>query len=472
MSEPRDDSSHCGSTTINPAIFRAYDIRGLYGSDLTEAGIHQIGLAIGSEALSQGIAALLCGRDARNSSPSLGAALMEGIRASGCDVVDLGTIHTPLLYFATFTTAWDSGVMLTASHNPAQYNGVKIVLRRASLAANQITDIHQRIQQGRVSRGQGAYRQLDLTQAYVERIAGDVRLSRKLKVVVDCANAVPALLAPRLLTTLGCEVTTLFGELNGGFPHHDPDPTQPENLQALIDAVRARGADLGIAFDGDGDRLGVVAETGEIINADVLLALLVRDIVPRHPGQPVIFDVKCTDRLAALVQQLGGVPVMHRSGHSFMKQKMQQTHAVLGGEFSAHMFILDRWYGFDDGLYTAARILEILSRDPAPASGQFAVFGRRPGTPELKIPVPEADKFALMQRIESLVDFPDARLITLDGVRAEFADGWGLVRASNTSPALLLRFEGDSDAALRRIMARFRDLLLQADGSLPINFPE
>ena len=472
MSSLVDDSQSAVDPEINPGIFRAYDIRGVYGSDLTEDNICRIGQAIGSEALALGISTLLFGRDARLSSPSLGKALVSGIRSSGCHIVDLGVIHTPLLYFATFASEWDSGVMLTASHNPANYNGIKIVLRRSCLSDNQITRIYQRIVQHDVAQGSGAYQCLDMAPAYLERITTDVRLQRRLKVVVDCGNAVTATIAPQLFRDLGCDVVTLFAELDGRFPNHDPDPTQPANLTALIRTVREQGADLGIAFDGDGDRLGLVAQDGEIINADLLLAMLVKDIVPRHPGKPVIFDVKCTDRLVALVQKLGGEPIMHRSGHSLMKQKMVATGAVLGGEFSAHVFILDRWYGFDDGLYAAARILEILAREPATVSVQFARFGKRPGTGELKVPVSEDRKFQLMARIESAAKFPDARLITLDGVRAEFADGWGLVRVSNTSPALLLRFEGDTTAALQSIMARFKALLLQVDASLPINFPE
>lgn len=464
---------------IDQAIFRAYDIRGRAHRELDAAAMRDIGHAIGSEALSLGIDALLFGRDARCSSPALGDALQAGVRASGCTVVDLGVIHTPLLYFGTYTTVWDSGVMVTASHNPADYNGVKIVLRRAALADDQIQRIRRRIESGDLLHGNGACQTLDLRPAYLQRILDDVQLQRPLRVVVDCGNAVTALTAPALLTELGCDVIPLYCNLDGRFPHHDPDPTQPDNLGDLRAAVQQHGADLGVAFDGDGDRLALVAEGGEIINTDQLLALLVQDVVPRHPGRPVIFDVKCSNRLEQLVRDLGGCPIMHRSGHSFMKQKMQATGAVLGGEFSAHVFILDRWFGFDDGIYAAARALEILSREPTPVSVQMRHFGQRPNTPELMIDVSETQKFAVMEQVLRLTQgagrpadlLPGARLITLDGLRAEYPDGWGLVRASNTSPALLMRFEADSPAALRRIQRDFASLLLQADPGLPIGFP-
>lgn len=434
--------------------------------------VELLGRGIGSEALEQGITTLLCGRDARRSSPHLGQALIRGIRASGCNVVDLGVIHTPMLYFATHVTGYDSGVMLTASHNPANYNGIKIVLRRSCLADNQIQSIRHRIQRQELRNGSGALTTLDLRPQYLARICDDVKIQGHPRVVLDCGNAVTGSIAPDLFRALGCEVLPLFCELDGNFPNHEPDPTQPGNLMTLSAEVKRRHADLGIAFDGDGDRLGLVTESGEIIDADRLLLLLIEDILPRHPGAKVIYDVKCSARLPQTIERLGGEPIMHRSGHSFMKQKMQETGAVLGGEFSAHVFIRDRWYGFDDGLYAAARALEVIRASGETASRQLARFGRPPATPELKVPVAEARKFELMRRIIELADFPAGRVNLLDGLRVDFADGWGLVRASNTSPALLLRFEAASDAALKRIMQQFRSLLLQADESLPINFAD
>ncbi len=455
---------------IPDSIFRAYDIRGVYGEELSAAVIRRIALAIGSEARALGIDALLCGRDARLSSPELSVALIAGLRESGINVIDLGIIPTPQLYFASHVSQWHSGVMLTASHNPAEYNGIKIVFRQASLTAESIQQIKRRAQQQLFTSGRGSLQALDIAPQFIAQVCGHVKIQGRPRVVIDCGNAVTSLLAPQLFKALGCELELLFCELDGRFPNHAPDPTQPENLRQLVETVLATQADIGFAFDGDGDRLGIVANDGQIIDADRLLAVLIKHIVPAHPGEPVIFDVKCSSRLAGLIRKYGGVPVMHRSGHSFMKQKMQETGAPLGGEYSAHIFIKDRWYGYDDGLYTAARVLEILTASKQTSSELFASLGSRACTPELKVAVAETDKFALMERILSLADFPGARIILLDGIRVEFDDGWGLVRVSNTSPALLLRFEADNAQALESIKARFASLLLQADQSLPINF--
>lgn len=455
---------------VPASIFRAYDIRGIVDTELTATAVGLISRAIGSEARDQGITRLLVGFDGRLSSPMLSRALIDGLLDSGCEVVNLGLVPTPLLYFAANTSDTDSGVMLTASHNPANYNGIKIVFRRSSLAANQIQEIRQRILDRRFHHGQGRLIDRDLRQTYRQAIADNVALSRRLKVVVDCGNAVPGVVAPQLFRDLGCTVYPLFCEVDGHFPNHHPDPTVPANLELLADQVRSRKADLGVAFDGDGDRLGLVTEQGEFIAADRLLMLLARDILPRYPGAPVVFDVKCSRALAQLITELGGKPIMHRSGHSFMKQKMQATGAPLGGEFAAHVFIKDRWYGFDDGLYTAARLLEILSRQQTPASELFAALTGGISTPEIKLPVAEDRKFALMARLEALASFPDGRIIDLDGIRVEFEHGWGLIRASNTSPALLMRFEADDETALADIQARFKALIRRADTSIDLSF--
>jgi phosphomannomutase/phosphoglucomutase len=468
------DNAGGGESAVNAGIaaeiFRAYDIRGIYDDQLDEQGIRRIGQAIGSEAIEAGIETLIVGRDGRLSSPSLSEYLINGVRASGCSVVDLGVVPTPLVYFATHTTAWDSGIMLTASHNPAAYNGIKIVFKRACLADNQIQNIRLRIEQGRLLNGQGRARQLEIKPSYIEFIRGHVHLERRLKLVIDCGNAVTGVVAPALFRALGCEVETLYCDLDGNFPNHDPDPTIAENLRVLQTRVQSGKADLGLAFDGDGDRLAVVDSDGTAIDTDLLLATLIASIAPRHPGEPVVFDVKCSSRLADLIRSCGGIPIMHKSGHSFMKQKMQETRAPLGGEYSAHIFIRDRWFGFDDGMYTAARLLEILSaKDPA-AAARFTGLGDRVATPELRIPVPEQAKFDLMHKIQAVAEFPDARTTDIDGIRADYPDGWGLVRASNTSPALLLRFEADSPAAMTRIQAEFRQILQQVEKLLPIPF--
>lgn len=474
MTEVRPGSPPVRPDTSVPAsIFRAYDIRGIVDAELTKDVVTQISHAIGSEAREQGINRLLVGYDGRLSSPRLSRALIDGLLESGCDVVNLGLVPTPLLYFAAHTGDTDSGVMLTASHNPANYNGIKIVFRRSSLADNQIQDIRQRIEEHRFLTGQGRETERDVRREYRQAIADNVTLQRPLKLVVDCGNAVPAVVAPQLFRDLGCEVHPLFCEVDGHFPNHHPDPTVPDNLRLLSDKVQQLQADLGVAFDGDGDRLGVVTERGEFIAADRLLMLLAQDILPRYPaGAPVVFDVKCSRALVRVINELDGEPVMHRSGHSFMKQKMQETGAPLGGEFAAHVFLKDRWYGFDDGLYTAARLLEILSRQTGPASEIFAALPGGISTGEIKLPMAEDKKFAFMDRLQALAAFPDGRVINLDGIRVEFEHGWGLIRASNTSPALLMRFEADDHAALADIQQRFKALIQRADKTIDLSFSQ
>ena len=457
------------SMTLPAEIFRAYDIRGVVPEQLNADNLWLISRAIGSEAQEQGIAELLVGRDGRLSSPELSRVLIDGLLSTGCDVVDLGLIPTPLLYFAANTTHTGSGVMLTASHNPANYNGLKMVFNKTSLADNQIQSIRERIEKGDLRDGKGRYRSTPIQADYYSTVCSRISLARKLKVVIDCGNAVPATVAPELFERLGCEVIPLFCEVDGSFPNHHPDPTIASNLELLADKVCEVSADIGLAFDGDGDRLGLVTDQGEIVGADQLLLLLARDIMPRYPGAPMIFDVKCSRALAKEIAALGGRPVMHRSGHSFMKQKMQETGAPLGGEYSAHVFIKDRWFGFDDGMYNAARVLELLAQQAASASELFADLIPGISTPEIALPVSEERKFGLVERIVELADFPGARLITLDGLRVEWEQGWGLVRASNTSPNLLLRFEADDEAALAEIKQRFKALIARADKSIDLN---
>jgi len=456
--------------TIPAAIFRAYDIRGIVDEQLDESSVLQISRAIGSEALAHGIDTLLVGFDGRLSSPLLSQAVITGILSTGCHVINLGMIPTPLLYFAAHTTSYDSGVMLTASHNPANYNGLKIVFRRTSLAAQQIQALRSRILDDRITSGTGDYAELDIKPAYSADVCSRIKLERRLKIVIDCGNAVASDVAPALFAALGCEVVPLFCEVDGNFPNHHPDPTVPANLRSLSAKVLETGADLGIAFDGDADRLGIVTNSGEVVSADTILMLLTQHIAPLYPGAAIVFDVKCSSNVPKLIESLGCKPVMQRSGHSFMKQKMLETSAPLGGEFAAHIFIKDRWYGFDDGMYSAVRVVEILAQQVAPASAVFDQFPRLPCTPEISIAVPEEEKFRLMDTILKLADFPDAHLNLIDGLRAEFSNGWGLVRASNTSPALLLRFEADSEHTLTSIQAKFKALLLKADKSIELNF--
>ncbi len=463
---PDTESTTAGgeAPSIAASIFRAYDIRGIVDEELDERTLYLISRAVASEASQQGINRLLMGYDGRLSSPELSEVLRQGLLDSGCDVIDLG------LYFAAHNTDVSSGVMLTASHNPANYNGLKMLFRRNCLADDQIQRIYQRCQQQDFVKGQGHLSELDILPDYLQTICSGIKLARPLKVVVDCGNAVPGTVAPELFRRLACEVIPLYCELDGHFPNHHPDPTVEANLATLAERVRSEQADLGLAFDGDGDRLGLVTEQGQAIEADRLLMLLAENILPDYPAAPVVFDVKCSRELPRLIEACGGKPVMHRSGHSFMKQRMQETGAPLGGEFAAHVFIKDRWYGYDDGMYAAARLLEILSRLDGPVSQAFANYPASISTPELKLPMAEEKKFVFMEKLLKLARFDDGRLITLDGLRVEFDQGWGLIRASNTSPALLLRFEAENEQSLAAIKSRFKALIHSADKSIDLDF--
>ena len=456
--------------SIPASIFRAYDIRGIAEQQLTSQNVKRIGQAIGSEALDQNITSLLVGYDGRLSSPALSIALIEGIRSSGCSAVSIGLVPTPLLYFATYATDYASGVMLTASHSPSNYNGLKIVFNQTSLAENQIQKIRTRIENDQLRTGSGGFSELEVDRSYIDDICTRVQLIKPLKIVIDCGNAVPGKIAPTLFQELGCDVHPIFCEIDGNFPNHHPDPTVSENLAALASTVLEKKADVGIALDGDGDRVGLITNRGKFVDADRMLMALVQSILPNYPGRNVVFDVKCTSKLGALVKQFGGSPIMHRSGHSLMKQKMRETNAILGGEFAAHIFIKDNWFGFDDGLYVAARLLKIISESCASSDEIFEQFFTGFCTTEISIKVPEERKFLVMDRLIELASFPTATLITLDGLRVEYADGWGLVRASNTSPALILRFEADTRIRMNEIQEQFKHLILSADKNLEISF--
>lgn len=469
-SEINSNGSLPQDNAVPAGIFRAYDIRGIVDKELTEQNVMRISQGIGSEALENGIDTLLVGYDGRLSSPLLSQVLVDGILSTGCNVINLGLVPTPLLYFATHTTGHTSGVMLTASHNPSNYNGLKIVFDKTCLAANQIQQIRHRIEENRFLEGTGTYKDQDISAPYSATVCSKIDVQRNMKLVIDCGNAVPGIIAPQLFTKLGCDVESIFCEVDGSFPNHHPDPTVSANLELLASKVVEVDADLGIAFDGDGDRLGIITDNGKFIDADQIMMLLISEIAPNYSGEPIIFDVKCSSKLPKLISDLGCRPVMHRSGHSFMKQKMEETSAPLGGEFAAHIFLRDDWYGFDDGLYVAARLVEILSRQQESATAVFQKFETGVTTPELKIEIDDDVKFEVMERILKLADFPDAEMIRLDGLRVEFDDGWGLIRASNTSPALLLRFEADSAQRLSDIQSEFKALIQRADKSLEFSF--
>jgi len=451
-------------------IFRAYDIRGTFGQTLTVEHAFAIGQAVAADVLARGENTLVIARDGRTSSPALQEAVMNGAVASGCDVLDIGEVPTPVLYFATHILNAQSGIMVTGSHNPPDHNGFKIVIGGEALSGENIQNLRRRIEKGQFNKGEGYLQKVDILPDYIEKITGSVVLARPLKVVLDCGNGVGGKLAPHILTEMGCKVVELFCDVDGRFPNHQPDPSQPENLRALQAAVIANEADIGIALDGDADRIGVVTNRGAIIWPDRLLMLYARDLLARNPGADVIFDVKCSRDLADLVSSSGGRPIMWKSGHSLMKAKMRETGALLGGELSGHIFFADQWFGFDDGIYAAARLLEILSMEPLDAEEIFAEFPAKVSTPEYLIKLPEAAKFSFMQRLENSIQFKDGKLITIDGIRVDFPYGWGLVRASNTTASLTARFEAENDESLKDIERRFREQLLAVDPSLQLPF--
>ncbi|HEX6733933.1 MAG TPA: phosphomannomutase/phosphoglucomutase [Azonexus sp.] len=440
-------------------IFKAYDIRGIVGKTLTADIVRQVGHALGSLAIEQGQTAIAVGRDGRLSGPELAGALMDGICAAGCDAIDVGCVPTPVTYFAAYELGCHSCVSVTGSHNPPDYNGLKMVIGGTTLALDAIQDLRQRIVAGNFKHGQGQKRSADVAAAYVERIVADVKLARPLKIVMDCGNGVAGAIAPELFKRLGCEIVPLYCEVDGNFPNHHPDPSKPEHLKDVIQALKDTDAELGIAFDGDGDRLGVVTKDGEIIFPDRQLMLFAADVLARVPGGTIIYDVKCTRLLAPWIRQHGGVPLMWNTGHALVKAKLKATGAPLAGEMSGHTFFKERWYGFDDGLYTGARLLEILARS-ADANAPLKTLPNAPSTPELNIKMAEGEPFALIDKLKADGRFAGAeQVVTIDGVRVEYADGFGLARPSNTTPVVVLRFEADNAAALERIQGAFRQAL-------------
>ncbi|MEX0604632.1 MAG: phosphomannomutase/phosphoglucomutase [Marinobacter sp.] len=458
------------SVEVVPGIFRAYDIRGIVGETLTADVVMIIGQAIGSEAIARQTTTLCIGYDGRHSSPELAHALGRGIMSTGCDVVDVGAVPTPVLYFATHHLNTGSGVMVTGSHNPSNYNGLKIMLGGETLSGEAIQKLLQRIQTGDFEHGQGSRSEQDVRRAYLDRIIEDIAVAAPLKIVMDAGNGIAGELGPLLAEELGCEVIRLYCDVDGDFPNHHPDPGKPDNLIDLIQRVKAEKADIGLAFDGDGDRLGVVTNTGKIIWPDRLMMLFARDVVSRNPGADVIYDVKCSRRLAGVISQAGGRPIMWKTGHSLIKAKMQETGALLAGEMSGHVFFKERWYGFDDGLYSAARLLEILGVEDRQCEEVFAEFPDDISTPELNVDVSDETKFTLVEKLSKEGNFGDGNLSTIDGVRVDYPDGWGLCRASNTTPVLVLRFEAESEAALERIKTVFREQLMKVAPDLVATF--
>lgn len=458
------------TVTLSPEIFRAYDIRGIVGKTLNAEVVYSIGKAIGSEALIAGEQSLMIARDGRLSSPELSKALAMGVLSTGCHVIDLGLAPTPLLYFSTHVLKSRSGVMLTGSHNPGNYNGLKIVIKGETLSEEGIQALRKRIEANDFSQGSGQIENKDLSQDYMDVIAQDIHPARPLKVVMDCGNGVAATLAPQLLKRLGCDLTELYCEVDGHFPHHHPDPSKPENLKALIDTVLAKKADLGVAFDGDADRLGLVDSEGKIIWPDRQMMVFAKDVLARNPGADIIYDVKCTRHLADFIVKFGGKPSMWKTGHSLIKAKIKETGALLAGEMSGHVFFKERWYGFDDGIYACARMIEILSNTRLSSAEVFSKLPDSVNTPELNVGLQEGENFSFMEKLCAVADFPDGKITEIDGLRVDFKDGFGLVRASNTTPSLVIRFEADDEMALWRIQKQFKDLILQVKPGLSLPF--
>lgn len=442
--------------TIQDEIFRAYDIRGIVGEGLNTDVMYWLGKAIGSEALDKGERCLLLGSDARLSSPEFAEHMKNGILATGCDVIDLGQIPTPLLYFATHTLKVHSGVMITSSHNPKNYNGVKIVFNRQSLSDSQIAIFKERIKSKDFYNGKGSLKQFSINEAYIQHILNDIKLKHSWNIIIDCGNAITSTVAPELFSQLNCDINTLFCELDGAFPNHHPDPTIAENLRDLIERVKTEKADLGIGFDGDGDRVVLVSSSGKIIDADKLLMAFVLDILPENKDATVVFDVKSSQNLFSLVTGLQGKPLMCKSGHSFVKKAMHESGALIGSEYSAHIFFKHRWFGFDDGIYSAARFIELMDKNKVSADDIINALPKSINTPEIFIAVPEQEKFNFMNSLIENFDLEGTKINGLDGLRVSFEFGWGLIRVSNTTPNLMLRFEAANEAVLQEIQELFQ----------------
>ena len=452
---------------IPSSIFKAYDIRGIVETELTPEIVKLIGRAVGSESIEKGERGVAVGRDGRLTGPELSEALISGLIESGCHVVNIGMVPSPVVYFATHTKAATSGVMITGSHNPAEYNGLKIMIAGETLSAEKIQSLYTRILENDFKTGSGTSTSINIDQDYINTIKSDINLEKELNVVIDCGNGVAGNIAPQLFEALGVKLSKLFCLVDGRFPNHHPDPSKPKNLEDLIQEVIETKADLGLAFDGDGDRLGLIDNKGKIIWADQQMMLYAKDVLTRNKGAKIIFDVKCTSLLPKVISDNGGEPIMSRTGHSFIKKKLKETNAALAGEMSGHIFFKERWYGFDDALYTAARLLEIVSKSNKSCSELFDEFPVNLSTPEININFDKhGQQFEAMDSLSSHIDFPGANINTIDGVRVDYEDCWGLVRPSNTTPCLVLRFEAKDNTALIDIQEKFKNWLESCDISV------
>lgn len=454
---------------INSSIFRAYDIRGIVTDGLSADVVYTLGLAIGSQIVESGDAEVVIGRDGRLSSPELHVALQSGLYDSGCDITNIGLVPSPVVYYAATTLNIAAAVMLTGSHNPKNYNGLKIILGKETLTEKKIKMLYERVVRGDFNYGCGSVKDIDLADAYIADIVSRIKLQESLKVVIDCGNGAAGDIAPQLFRALGCEVVSLWCEIDGNFPNHHPNPSESENMQDLIAAVKANKADIGLAFDGDADRIGVVTDVGEIIWPDRQMMLFASDLLSRNPGGKIVFDVKSTNHLGSVIKELGGVPVLWKTGHSVMKAKMIEENAILAGEMSGHIFFDDNWYGFDDGLYVGARMLQLLAAHEDSLSKIFSRFPAGINTPELQVKMADDIKFSYIEKLKRTVQIPNANINYIDGLRIEYPFGWALIRASNTTPCLTLRFEADTEYHLKYIKDTVVELMLAASPSLDLS---
>ncbi len=470
LSEPDSPENDSEYGSLPRHIFRAYDIRGVANTELSDDIVASIGAAIGSIAHEEGEQTLIVACDGRTSSPRIKAALIKALLETGRDVIDIGLVPTPLLYFATHHLSCRSGVMITGSHNPADHNGLKIVLNQQTIGAGGIRTIRDRIIKGNFVKGEGEMVREDVVPAYIDEIVGDIAIAVPLKIVVDAGNGATSVIAPELFDELACEVVPLYCELDGRFPNRSPDTSNEDNLKDLIARVLEEKADFGVAFDGDGDRLAVVTSSGQLVRSDTLLMLFAQDVVARNPGADIVFDVKCSRHLTQLITRHGGRPVLWKTGHAYMKEKMRETGALLGGEFSGHMFFGERWFGFDDGMYAAGRLAEILSGHGMSLDECLAELPVAVSTPEILIPICEEEKFLVIKKITENADFSPGKVNTIDGIRVDYKDGWGLLRASNTTAALTARFEASSEEELEVIMQKFRAQIGLIEPNLELPF--
>ena len=458
-------------SNITPSIFKAYDIRGIVETDLTPDTVQLIGQAFATESLTQNSKTVVIARDGRLSSPQLSMSLTKGLQAGGCDVIDVGMVPTPVLYFATHHFKTGTGIMVTGSHNPPEYNGLKMLMAGKTLYGDDITNLHELIKTNELCQGNGSFRSENILDTYRKRIISDVKLDKPLRIAVDCGNGVAGVIASQLFRDLGCEVTELYCDVDGNFPNHHPDPSKLENLQDVCKSVADNNLDLGLAFDGDGDRVGVIDNKLNVIWPDRQMILYAEDVLSRNPGAQIIYDIKSSYHLGKEILRMGGDPLMWKTGHSLIKAKMKETGALLAGEMSGHIFFKERWYGFDDGLYSAARMLEILSKKPGTAEENFSALPDSFNTPEIQIKFAEGEHYKFMTEFKNKADFSDADDIsTIDGMRVTWSNGWGLIRPSNTTPCLVLRFEADDESGLKAVQEKFRKQILNTNSALDLPF--